>query len=561
MEEKRIRYPIGIQTFRNIVEGGYLYIDKTGFIHDLAENYSYVFLSRPRRFGKSLLSSTIHSYFAGEKELFDGLKAGEMKKEWTKHPVFHFDMSTAKHCNEEKLVSELNIKFLEYERLYGKVDAETEINQRFEGLIRRAVEKTGEKAVIIIDEYDAPLLDVMNDQQRLVPMRQIMRNFYSPIKSLDPYLRFVFITGINKFAQVSIFSELNNLQNISMMPKYSAICGISQSELNCMHNAIQSLADKQGITYESALQLLKYNYDGYHFCQDSEDIYNPFSLIKCLDAQDFESYWFETGTPTFLVEWLQRSHIDETTLDNMPMIPATAFDISPEISNSPLPVLYQTGYLTIKDYDRRTRLYTLGYPNEEVRIGFSQCLLAGYNHDYSTGSIFVAQFFTAMDNNDINGALERLQSFLAGIPYDLENKSEKHFQTIIYLIFSLLGYYTKAEVKSAIGRADAVCWTKDRVFVFEFKVDGSAEEALRQIDEKGYMIPYKFEGSENHEASSGTKPVASTGSATSTVPIASGASTSSATEAGAVKERVLVKVGVNISTQTRTIESWKISTE
>ena len=561
MEEKRIRYPIGIQTFRNIVEGGYLYIDKTGFIHDLAENYSYVFLSRPRRFGKSLLSSTIHSYFAGEKELFDGLKAGEMKKEWTKHPVFHFDMSTAKHLDEEQLHRTLSYKLDEYESTLGKDGtlSENDIHARLERLIKVAVEKTGEKAVIIIDEYDAPLLDVMNDQQRLVPMRQIMRNFYSPIKSLDPYLRFVFITGINKFAQVSIFSELNNLQNISMMPKYSAICGISQSELNCMHNAIQSLADKQGITYESALQLLKYNYDGYHFCQDSEDIYNPFSLIKCLDAQDFESYWFETGTPTFLVEWLQRSHIDETTLDNMPMIPATAFDISPEISNSPLPVLYQTGYLTIKDYDRRTRLYTLGYPNEEVRIGFSQCLLAGYNHDYSTGSIFVAQFFTAMDNNDINGALERLQSFLAGIPYDLENKSEKHFQTIIYLIFSLLGYYTKAEVKSAIGRADAVCWTKDRVYVFEFKADGSAEEALRQIDEKGYMIPYKFEGSENHEASSGTKPGASTGSATGRN--VSGASTSSATEAGAVKESVLVKVGVNISTQTRTIESWKISTE
>ena len=557
MEEKRIRYPIGIQTFRNIVEGGYLYIDKTGFIHDLAENYSYVFLSRPRRFGKSLLSSTIHSYFAGEKELFNGLKAGEMKKEWTKHPVFHFDMSTAKHCNEEQLVSELNIKLLEYERHYGKVDAETEINQRFEGLIRRAVEQTGEKAVIIIDEYDAPLLDVMNDQQRLVPMRQIMRNFYSPIKSLDPYLRFVFITGINKFAQLSIFSELNNLQNISMMPKYSAICGISQSELaSGMQESVRILAEKQGLTYESAMEELKYNYDGYHFCHDSEDIYNPFSLIKCLDAQEFGSYWFETGTPTFLVEWLRRSQIDESTLDNMPLIPSAAFDISPEVSNSPLPVLYQTGYLTIKGYDRRTKLYTLGYPNEEVRIGFSQCLLAGYNRDYSTGSIFVAQFFSAMDNADINLALELLQSYLAGIPYDLENKSEKHFQTIIYLIFSLLGYYTQAEVKSAIGRADAVCWTKDRIYVFEFKVDGSAEGALRQIDEKGYMIPYKFESSENHEALSGTKLCPSTSSTTGR-----NATTSSVSEAGAVKERVLVKVGVNISTQTRTIESWKIAEE
>ncbi len=522
MEAKRIKYPIGVQTFRDIVEGEYLYIDKTGFINELAENYKYVFLSRPRRFGKSLLSSTIHSYFAGEKELFEGLEAGRLKTEWTRHPVFHFDMSTAKHCNETELTEELDKKLFVYEQQYGRGEKDSKINQRLEGLIHRAVEQTGEKAVIIIDEYDAPLLDVMNAPERLIPMRQIMRNFYSPIKSLDPYLRFVFITGINKFAQLSIFSELNNLQNISMMPKYSAICGISQSELERdMSESVHILAEKQGISYEEALGQLKYNYDGYHFCHESEDIYNPFSLIKCLDAQDFGSYWFETGTPTFLVEWLRRSHIDETSLDKMPAIPSAAFDISPEISNSPLPVLYQTGYLTIKGYNSRTRLYTLGYPNEEVRIGFSQCLLAGYNKDSSFGSIFVAQFFTAMDNGDINEALERLQSFLSGIPYDLENKTEKHYQTIIYLIFTLLGYYIKAEVKSAVGRADAVCWTQDRIYVFEFKVDGSAEDALRQIDEKGYLIPYRFDG----------------------------------------ETKKLVKVGVNISTATRTIESWKVIEE
>ena len=516
MEEKRIKYPIGVQTFDKIIDGGYLYIDKTAYIHDLTEKYSYVFLSRPRRFGKSLLSSTIHSYFTGEKELFEGLEAGKRKKEWTRHPVFHFDMSTAKHLDEEQLTSELGLKLSRYEEIYGKAEDETQINQRFEGLVQRAAEKTGEKAVIIIDEYDAPLLDVMNDQQRLAPMRQIMRNFYSPIKSLDPYLRFVFITGINKFAQLSIFSELNNLQNISMMPEYSAICGISQSELESqMRESVKRMSDSLGLSREETLEELKRNYDGYHFCAESEDIYNPFSLIKSLDAKDFGSYWFETGTPTFLVEWLQRSQIDETALNSMPMIPSTAFDISPEVSNSPLPVLYQTGYLTIKGYDRRTRLFTLGYPNEEVRLGFSQCLLAGYDHDYASGSIFVARFFSAMDNHDIDNALTLLQSFLAGIPYDLENKTEKHFQTIIYLIFSLLGYYIRAEVKSAAGRADAVCWTKDRTYVFEFKLDGSAEDALKQIDDKGYLIPYKADGT-------------------------------------------CVKVGVNISSRTRTIESWKI---
>ena len=553
MEAKRIRYPIGIQTFRNIIEGGYLYIDKTGFVHDLAENYKYVFLSRPRRFGKSLLSSTIHSYFAGDAELFNGLKAGELKKEWAKHPVFHFDMSTAKHCDEEQLTSELNLKLVRYEDVYGKGENEEKINQRFEGLIRRAVEQTGEKAVIIIDEYDAPLLDVMNDQERLIPMRQIMRNFYSPIKSLDPYLRFVFITGINKFAQLSIFSELNNLQNISMMPKYSAICGISQSEIETqMQEPVKRMAESLGISYEETLEELKHNYDGYHFSGRSEDIYNPFSLIKSLDAQDFGSYWFDTGTPTYLLERLKNSEIDETTLDSMPMIPESDFDVSPEISDNVLPMLYQTGYLTIKDYDRALHLYTLGYPNKEVKIGFTQGLLAQYKNKSTTGSGFVAKFFVAMYKHDIDAALTLMQSYLAGIPYDLENKSEKHFQTIIYLIFSLLGYYTQAEVKSAVGRADAVCRTKDRVYVFEFKVDGSAEEALRQIDEKGYLIPYRFEGTERCEATSAAEAVEAT---------RRDASAGSASGIGSASGKRLVKVGVNISTQTRTIESWKVVLE
>ena len=537
MEAKRIRYPIGIQTFKDIVEGDYLYIDKTGFVHDLAETYKYVFLSRPRRFGKSLLSSTFHSYFAGEKDLFEGLEAGRLKKEWTKHPVFHFDMSTAKHLSEEQLLRNLCYKLDGYEKIYGEDQniAEDDINARFERLVKVAVEQTGEKAVIIIDEYDAPLLDVMNDAGRLVPMRQIMRNFYSPIKSLDPYLRFVFITGINKFAQLSIFSELNNLQNISMMPAYSAICGISQTEIETqMREPVRQMAESLGISCEETLEQLKRNYDGYHFSGRSEDIYNPFSLIKSLDAKDFGNYWFDTGTPTFLIERLRASDIDETALDSMPMIPESDFDVSPEISDNVLPMLYQTGYLTIKEYDRELHLYTLGYPNKEVKIGFTQGLLSQYKNRGMTGTGFVAKFFASMYRHDLEEALTLMQSFLAGIPYDLENKSEKHFQTIIYLIFSLLGYYIQAEVKSAIGRADAVCRTKDRVYVFEFKVDGSADEALRQIDDKGYLIPYKCEYA---EASSGTE---------------------YGQQAGSDSGRKLVKVGVNISTATRTIDSWKV---
>ena len=551
MEAKRIRYPIGIQTFRNIIEGGYLYIDKTGFVHDLAENYKYVFLSRPRRFGKSLLSSTIHSYFAGEAELFNGLKAGELKKDWTRHPVFHFDMSTAKHCDEEQLTSELNLKLVRYEDLYGKGENEEKINQRFEGLVHRAVEQTGEKAVIIIDEYDAPLLDVVNDQERLTPMRQIMRNFYSPIKSLDPYLRFVFITGITKFAQLSIFSELNNLKNISMMPRYSAVCGISQEELVTQMNIpVQDMADELGISFDAALEKLKSNYDGYHFCAKSEDIYNPFSLLNSLSDKMFGSYWFDTATPTFLIERMRENPIPENLLDRMNEIARSDFDVSPEFSDSILPLLYQTGYLTIKGYSTEDESYTLGYPNREVREGFLKGLLNSYRGSEGMSASFVLQFNRALKNNDIDGALERMRSFLAGIPYDLENKSEKQFQTIIYLIFSLLGYYTQAEVKSAVGRTDAVCRTKDRVYVFEFKVDGSAEEALRQIDEKGYLIPYRFEGTERCEATSAAEAVEAT---------RRDASAGSASGIGSASGKRLVKVGVNISTQTRTIESWKIA--
>mgnify|MGYP002674160454 CR=1 FL=1 len=521
---RTLRYPIGIQTFRDIVEGEYVYVDKTGYVADLADHYRYVFLSRPRRFGKSLLSSTIHSYFAGEEELFRGLEAGRLNKDWRRHPVFHFDMSTAKHMTKEQLVRNLGYKLNFYEEEYGddpKI-AREDVNARLERLIMEAVRKTGEKAVIIIDEYDAPLLDVMNDQERLVPMRQIMRNFYSPIKSLDPYLRFVFITGINKFAQLSIFSELNNLKNISMMPEYSAICGISQSELDTMlTEPVREMAEKLGTSDDDTLAQLKHNYDGYHFCDGSEDIYNPYSLINALSDKDIKNYWFDTGTPTYLLERISKSDIDETGLDNLPMIPASDFDVSPELTDNALPMLYQTGYLTIKGYDPLTELYTLGYPNREVKLGFTRGLLSQYQSQHFTSSgSFVARFFTAMKENDIDSALSLMQAYLAGIPNDLENKTEKHYQTIIYLIFSLLGYYIQSEVKSAIGRADAVCRTRNRLYVFEFKVDGSADDALRQIDDKGYLIPYKAEDGLE-----------------------------------------LSKVGVNISTKTRTIESWKVATE
>ena len=511
--------PIGVQTFDKIVEGGYMYVDKTGYVYEIANKFEYVFLCRPRRFGKSLLSSTFHFYFAGEKELFDGLEAGRLETEWVKHPVFHFDMSTAKHMNEEQLLEELDKKLYAYERIYGRGEKDVRVNQRLEGLVHRSVEQTGAKAVIIIDEYDAPLLDVMNDRERLISMRQIMRNFYSPIKSLDPYLRFVFITGINKFAQLSIFSELNNLKNISMLPEFSAVCGISQSELERdFSDRIDAFAEADGVSRERALELLKENYDGYHFCAGSEDIYNPFSLLNAFSDGRLGSYWFETATPTCLIDRLERKPIDERELDRMEYVSLNEFNVSPELTDNPIPLLYQTGYLTIKDYDRSLDSYTLGYPNKEVRTGFMDSLLAGYNGNNPSGASFVIRFNAALKKGDIDEALSRMQSFLAGMPNDLENKTEKHFQTIIYLIFSLLGYHIRTEEKSAVGRADAVCWTEDSIYVFESKVDSTAETALKQIDDKGYMIPYRFEECKH-----------------------------------------LVKIGVNISTETRTIDGWAVS--
>ena len=512
------KIPIGIQTFDKIIEGGYIYVDKTEYIYDIAHKYNYVFLSRPRRFGKSLLSSTFQAYFSGRKDLFNNLKAGNLEKVWKQHPVLYFDMSTAKHMTEALLLEEMDKKLYEYEQTYGRGVKYVNINKRLEGLVHRATEQTGEKAVIIIDEYDAPLLDVINDREQIQPMRQIMRNFYSPIKSLDPYLRFVFITGINKFAQLSIFSELNNLKNISMLPEYSAICGISQSELE--HNfdfQIKSLSEAEGISIEKTFDLLKENYDGYHFCEGSEDIYNPFSLLNAFADKQFKSYWFETATPTYLLDRLDRKPIDEREFDKMENISANEFNVSPEVTDNPIPLLYQTGYLTIKSYDKETESYTLGYPNKEVRNGFLNSLLARYNNQDPASASFVIRFNAALRKGNVEEALSRMQSFLAAMPNDLENKTEKHYQTIIYLIFSLLGYYIRTEEKSAIGRADAVCWTDNSIYVFEFKVDSSAETALKQIDDKGYMIPFRFEDGKR-----------------------------------------LVKVGVNISTVSRTLEDWKI---
>ena len=389
MEDLQRLYPIGIQTFSKIREGNYLYIDKTEYVYRMTHSASsYMFLSRPRRFGKSLLTSTLHSYFSGRKDLFHGLAMEKLEKEWTEYPVLHFDMSTAKHADSEQLLQELNLKLYGYEQIYGRLEEEVNPNQRLMGLIKRAYEQTGKKVVVLIDEYDAPLLDVVHEKENLGVLRNIMRNFYSPLKACDPYLKYVFLTGITKFSQLSIFSELNNLQNISMQDAYSAICGITENELRTqLEEDIRRMAEANGETYDEACIHLKQQYDGYHFSENSEDIYNPFSLFNAFAQKKYANFWFSTGTPTFLIDILQQSDFDIRQLDG---VSATAeqFDAPTNVITDPLPVLYQSGYLTIKGYDEEFGIYSLGFPNREVEEGFIKFLLPFYANTNAVESEF-----------------------------------------------------------------------------------------------------------------------------------------------------------------------------
>ena len=489
-------YPVGIQTFSEIRDRNYLYVDKTKYIADFRKKQmKYIFLSRPRRFGKSLFVSTLQAYFEGRKELFEGLALADYEKNWTKHPVFHFDLSGAKHFDAKSLTGYLDFILMPYEKIYGKGEGEDEPNKRLIGLVKRAYEQTGQKVVIVIDEYDAPLLDVVHEKENLKPLRLIMQNFYSPIKMLDPYLEFVFITGITKFSQLSIFSELNNLDNISMYDQYSAICGISMTELTTlMKPDVEGLAEALGMTYEECLGELRKFYDGYHFSEHSEDVFNPFSLVKALNSQKIAPYWFGSGTPTYLIKTLQKYHVNVMDIEKK-SCDVDDFDVSPEQMVSPLPLLYQSGYLTIKKFNPIMRRYTLEYPNKEVKIGMIKCLAPNYLSPVSyDNSSLTGDFLESLYEYDIEGAMERLKAYLASISNRLSNKNERDFQTVFYLIFNLMGAYMRVEENSAVGRADAVVYMPDAVFVFELKYDGSAEAALSQIDEKGYLIPYSADG-------------------------------------------------------------------
>lgn len=379
MEQQQKFYPVGIQTFSEIIGKNYLYIDKTGYVYRMTHSASkYMFLSRPRRFGKSLLASTLHSYFEGRKELFKGLVIEKLETEWMSYPVFHFDMSLAKHVDRERLESMLNIQLYRYEEIYGRLDGEVMLNDRLTGLIQRAYQQTGKQVVVLIDEYDAPLLDVMHEDKNLPILRNVMRNFYSPLKACDPYLRYVFLTGITKFSQLSIFSELNNIKNISMDEPYAAICGITEEEIKeQMSYDLDLLAEKMQITRDEVLAKLKENYDGYHFTWPSPDIYNPFSLFNVFNDGKFNSYWFGSGTPTYLIEMLNKFGVLPSEIGGIEAV-AAEFDAPTERMTSITPLLYQSGYITIKGYDSVFDIYTLDIPNKEVRIGLMRNLIPSY---------------------------------------------------------------------------------------------------------------------------------------------------------------------------------------
>jgi hypothetical protein len=486
------KLPIGIQDFEKLRTNGYLYVDKTAHIYRLANEGKPYFLGRPRRFGKSLLLSTLKMYFLGKKELFEGLDIAGLEKDWTEYPVFHIDLNISNYSDLATLQSALNTTLVVLEQQWGKGDSENLLSTRFMGLIRRAYEKTGKRVVVLVDEYDKPLTDTLPEIHEAI--RETLSGFYGILKSADSYLRFVMLTGVTKFSKINVFSQLNQLMDISMSEDYASICGISESELTGnFEPEIRALSKKRQLSYDETLAELKKRYDGYHFCEYSEGMYNPFSLLNSMQQQAFRNYWFATGTPTFLVKMLKQADFDIRKLENDVTIPANSITDYRVGAINPVPILYQSGYLTIKDYEQSFDTYILGFPNEEVKYGFLNELMPAYAPWTNSDMDFSAdKFVKDLLAGKVDAFMTRLRAFFADIPYELNNKNEKHYQTIFYLLFKLMGQFVQVEVSSAIGRADAVVALPDTIYVFEFKLseNESAEDALKQIDEKAYLIPY-----------------------------------------------------------------------
>ena len=514
------RYPLGIQTFSEIVKGNYYYADKTDVVYRLAHYAKFHFLSRPRRFGKSLFVSTLQAYFEGKKELFKGLAIEKLEQEWTEYPVLHFDISQSKYFDVDTVKKALNILLTPYEELYGLKTDPTESNSnRLSNIIEEAVRQTGKQAVILIDEYDAPMHDSMGKDTLQDAIRDIMRDFFSPLKKQEKNLRFVLITGISKFSQLSIFSELNNLKNISMKDEYSDICGITKEQLvTDFKEGIEAMAEHNGLTIDETVEGLKEHYDGYHFTPNCPDLFNPYSIINALDDKDFNSYWFTSGTPTFLIELLQRDNIDLLRLNNL-WVKDSRFDAPTEKITDPIPVLYQSGYLTIKEYDKRRRLYRLSFPNEEVRQGFSESLVRYYagNNLSDFDDIVLAYADHILVDENIEAFLPHLKTFYDKFPYTIINNNERHYQAVMFTIFSMLGANVTVEQPTPDGRIDMVLKTDNAIYIFELKYNKTAEMAMEQIERKDYAKIFTTD------------------------------------------ERKIVRIGLNFSEDRRSLEDWEIS--
>ncbi|MDR0337282.1 MAG: ATP-binding protein [Planctomycetaceae bacterium] len=520
----RRKLPIGVQDFEKLRSGNNVYVDKTSYIYQLVTTDAPYFLSRPRRFGKSLFLSTLKAYFLGKKELFHGLALAKLEREWLNYPVFYLDLNKAAYQNEQTLNDVLDELLKQYETEWEVTNIAARLSLRFDNLIRTASKKTGRKVVVLIDEYDKPLVNTLDNTEVNQSMRNILKGFYGVLKSADAYLRFVFLTGVTKFSKVSVFSDLNHLKDISLNRHYAGICGITEKELiHYFEPEIQLLSEQVHLSYDETLAKLRKHYNGYRFCEDIETMYNPFSLLNTFDAGNFHNYWYATGTPTFLAKMLKENDFDIPDLENnvhVSVADITDYKIG---ANNPIPILYQSGYLTIRDYHTEFEdELILGFPNEEVKYGFLRELLPVYAPQYTIHQKFSAvSFLSTLRAGNIHGFMETLRAFYSSIPYDLmkkETKNERYYQFVFYLLVTLMGQFVQTEVKHALGRADAVIKMSDTIFVFEFKManHGTVEEALAQIDSKEYLIPYKVDG------------------------------------------RKLVKIGAVFSEKERTLDRWKI---
>ena len=512
-----MKYPIGIQNFEKIRRDGYLYIDKTELIYKLVNGGSYYFLSRPRRFGKSLLISTLEAYFQGKKELFEGLAMEGMEKDWTARPVLHIDLNARQYENADSLRLELNKHLEVWEQTYHSPYGDRAPEERFYHVIRQAHEQTGHRVAILVDEYDKPLLQAIGNKPLQEEYRSILKPFYGVLKTMDGHIRFAMLTGVTKFGKVSVFSDLNNMEDISMDDNYVSLCGITESEIHrYMEECLNELASARHLTYEETCRRLKELYDGYHFTPGSEGVYNPFSILRTFKDNKFGSYWFETGTPTYLVELLKQSNFDLEDLTGSEVTESTLNNVFGD--DKPIPVIYQSGYLTIRDYDPEFGLYTLDFPNKEVEEGFMEFLLPWYTSlDGTESQSTVKKLVRDIRSGNVDAFMTRLQSFMADTPYELIRDQELHYQNVMFIVSKLLGFYVQAEYRTSQGRIDLLLQTDKFVYIMEFKLEGSAEEALKQIEERGYTAPF------------------------------------------ASDTRKVLKIGVNFSSQTRNIDRWLVS--